>query len=62
MNEHIDTMANCFVNLYELEHLKIKVLNSEYTVTLTDSQGDGILKGYGGSMIEAINDLHHNLI
>lgn len=62
MNEHIDIMANCFVNLYELEHLKIEVLNSEYTVTLTDFQGDGILKGYGGSMAEAINDLHHNLI
>ncbi len=46
----------------DLKHLKIEVLNSKYTVLLTDLNGDGIIKGYGDSIEEAINDLHHSLI
>ncbi|GAA3516991.1 hypothetical protein GCM10022393_33840 [Aquimarina addita] len=62
MNELINAKTTCFINLYDLDYLKMEVLNSEYIVTLTDLQGAEILKGYGNSMEEAINDLHHNLI
>ncbi|WP_271767900.1 hypothetical protein [Aquimarina algiphila] len=62
MNELIDTVQTCSINPMDLKHLKIEVLNSKYTVVLTDLNGDGIIKGYGDSIEEAINDLHHSLI
>ena len=31
-------------------------------LTLVDSEGFEIVKGYGKSIADAINDLHHNLI
>ncbi|WP_299252950.1 hypothetical protein [uncultured Aquimarina sp.] len=50
------------INLTDLEYLKIQIINSDYTVAITDSDGHEILKGYGSSIEDAINDLHHNLI
>ncbi len=57
-----ENIKSCSINPMDLKHLRIEVLNSEYTVALTDLDGIEILKGYGNSIEEAINDLHHNLI
>ena len=50
------------IKIEELEHLKVEFINHEYIATLIDLKGDGILKGYGSTTAEAVNDLHHNLI
>lgn len=52
----------CRINVSDLEHLKVEIVNSAYTVAITDFDGHELLKGYGNSLEEAINDLHHNLI
>lgn len=44
------------------EHVIFENNNKEYIVTLVDNQKYEILKGYGKSIVEAINDLHSNLI
>lgn len=46
----------------ELKHLKFEVRNTEHIVTLIDSKGYEIVKGYGSTEIEAINDLHSTLL
>lgn len=50
------------IPLSELKNLKFEYIKNEYVVTLIDLQGFEILKGYGISVVEAINDLHQNLI
>lgn len=45
----------------EFENLKIELLNSKYTVTLFDGPDIEILRGYGDTIVAAINDLHNNL-
>ena len=50
------------IKIKELTHLKVEFINHEYIVTLIDSTGYGILKGYGSSSAEALNDMHNNLI
>ena len=50
------------VQLQELKHLKFEVENEEHIVTLVDSERYSITKGYGKTIIEAMNDMHHNLI
>ena len=44
------------------KHLKFEWKNDQYVATLIDQNEYEIIKGYGGSVIEAINDLHSNLI
>ena len=46
----------------KLKHLKFEQINNEYVATLIDSSGYEIIKGYGREIIEAINDLHCNLL
>ena len=62
MNEQINIVQACSINPFELEHLKIEVLNSKYVVALIDMSGNEILKGYGVTIIEAINNLHSTLL
>ncbi|WP_157614247.1 hypothetical protein [Pseudotamlana agarivorans] len=50
------------INLSELKNLRFEYIKNEYVVTLVDNLGFEILKGYGISITEAINDLHQNLI
>ncbi|MEP5341250.1 MAG: hypothetical protein ABJL44_18400 [Algibacter sp.] len=45
-----------------LKYLKFEVVNNIYVASLNDTSGYTIIKGYGETIIEAINDLHHNLI
>mgnify|MGYP005994000483 CR=1 FL=1 len=44
------------------KHLMFEIENEEHLVSLLDSKGYKITRGYGDSLIEAINDMHHNLI
>jgi hypothetical protein len=48
--------------LLKFKHLRFSLENEEHIVSLIDAQGYEILRGYGNSIIEAMNDLHHNLI
>ena len=49
-------------SMKELEHLIFEVEKGEHIITLVDTEGYKITRGYGNSIIEAINDMHHNLI
>lgn len=51
-----------YVDTDQLKHLKFEESNGKYTVSLVDSTGYEIVKGYGNSVIEAINDLHSCLV
>ena len=50
------------VNIIELEHLMLEIEKGEHIVTLVDANGYKIIRGYGKCTIEALNDMHHNLI
>lgn len=50
------------VSTIEFEHLIFEGKSDEYSVSLVDSEGYKIIKGYGKTTIEAINDMHNNLI
>jgi len=45
-----------------LKYLKFESQNDEFIATLTDDHNYEILKGYGKTKIDAVNDLHSNLI
>lgn len=51
-----------YIDINQLKHLKFEENNGEYKVSLTDSTGYEIVRGYGHTVIEAINDLHASLI
>lgn len=50
------------INIKEFEHLLFEIEKEEHVVSLVDAKGYKIIRGYGASFIEAINDMHHNLI
>jgi hypothetical protein len=50
------------IDLNQLKFLKVEKRKNEYIATLVDGTGYEILKGYGITSIEAINDLHSNLV
>ncbi len=45
-----------------LKYLKFEMDNGIYTVTLNDLSEHDIVRGYGNTIIEAINDMHGGLI
>lgn len=45
-----------------LKYLKFEMDKGTYIVTLNDLSGHDIVRGYGKSIIEAINDMHRGLI
>jgi len=57
-----DKMGNNIITISELKNLRCEYIKNEYVVTLVDNLGFEILKGYGNSIVDAINDLHQNLI
>jgi len=50
------------IKFTELKNLKVEINNKEYCVSLIDKAGYEIVRGYGETVVEAINDLHSNLI
>ncbi|GHC60734.1 hypothetical protein [Ulvibacter litoralis] len=55
-------MENNIITISELKNLKFEYIKNEYVIALVDNQGFEILKEYGISIVDAINDLHQNLI
>jgi len=49
-------------NIKEFKHLMFEIEKGEHIITLVDTEGYKITRGFGNSIIEAINDMHHNLI
>jgi hypothetical protein len=45
-----------------LKHVRFHIVEDNYEVSLVDFQGYEILKGYGMTPEDAINDLHSNLL
>ncbi|MBC3846294.1 hypothetical protein H8K90_07880 [Winogradskyella echinorum] len=50
------------INAHQLKHIKVNKLNESFCVSLVDHKKFEITKGYGNTVIEAINDMHDNLI
>ncbi|WP_282089241.1 hypothetical protein [Aquimarina algiphila] len=50
------------IDLSRLRHINFEFKSEEHIAILIDYQGYEILKGYGDSQLEALNDLHENLI
>jgi hypothetical protein len=46
----------------DLKYLKFQTQKEIHLVTLIDLQGYEVLKEYGSTPTEALNDLHNNLI
>ncbi len=51
-----------YVDLSQLKHLKFEYNTNEYSVSLVDLDEYEIVKGYGNTVIEALNDLHAGLV
>ncbi|WP_109434006.1 hypothetical protein [Aquimarina sp. AU119] len=51
-----------YKNTNQFKYLRFEVSNNEYVVSLTDPKGYEIIRGFGNSFIEAINDLHSSLL
>jgi hypothetical protein len=50
------------LNINELQFIKIDKFINSYCVSLIDKEEYEIIKGYGSTVVEAINDMHDNLI
>ena len=50
------------IDIKQLKHLQVDYNSNEYIVSLVDSQGYEIVRGYGSTAVEAINDLHSGLL
>ncbi len=51
-----------YIDIDQLKHVKVHYTNNEYSVSLVDSAEYEIVKGYGTTILEAINDLHAGLV
>lgn len=58
----IDTTSNDILFREDFNHLKFSKRKEEYVVALVDKKNYEIIKGYGKSTIDAINDLHNNML
>ncbi|WP_396590744.1 hypothetical protein [Allomuricauda sp. R78024] len=50
------------LNTNQLKFLKINQFGESYSASLVDNKEFEIIKGYGSTVVEAINDMHDNLI
>lgn len=57
-----DNAKEEFLQNLQFKYLKLTEHDQQYIATLVDTKGCEILKGYGTSYLEAIDDLHSNLI
>lgn len=58
----MEEISNDEFFISELEHLKFETVNGEFVAILVDNTEYEIIKGYGKSQVEALNDLHSNLV
>ena len=58
-----DTIETIVMDHYSLlKYLKFECVDDAHIVTLIDERGYEIVRGYGNSRIDAINDMHGTLI
>lgn len=57
----LDKMNLTDIVLGELKHLKFEQYEGQHIVSLVDLTGFEIIRGYGATMVEAMNDLHSTL-
>jgi hypothetical protein len=50
------------IDTSEFRHLRFEKKGGQHIVSLVDSNEYQILRGYGGTIIEAINDLHSGIL
>lgn len=46
----------------ELSHIRVSETENGFVVALTDTEGFEIVRGFGETITDALNDLHSNLI
>jgi hypothetical protein len=54
--------STTLISIIEFEHLKFENQSDKHILSLVDTEGYSIVKGFGNSLVDAINYLHHNLI
>ena len=64
---HMDALENrsvteITIDLTQLSNVSVRQENDEFIASLMDDEGMELLRGFGHSPIEALNDLHGNLI
>ncbi len=57
----LDKMNLTDIVLGDLKHLKFEQFDNLHIVSLVDLSGYEIIRGYGTTMVEAMNDLHSTL-
>jgi hypothetical protein len=62
MNEFTEMNYKKVENINQLKHLKFEKIKDKHIAILIDSTAHEIVRGYGDNQLEAINDLHSNLI
>lgn len=50
------------LNINQLKYLKIYQGSESFSVSLVDNEEFEIIKGYGRTVVDALNDMHDNLI
>ncbi len=55
-------IMNPKINIMELEYLKFRKEDNEHLAVLIDHKGYEIVRGYGRTVVESLNDLHRLLI
>lgn len=50
------------IEIEQLRHLRVDYNNREYIASLVDLTGFEVVRGYGKTVIEAINDLHAGFV
>ncbi|MBI1286984.1 MAG: hypothetical protein GC178_05335 [Flavobacteriales bacterium] len=58
----IETTTSTTIQAEELKNILIQETETGFSVSLIDNEGDEIVRGFGTSVTEALNDLHSNLI
>lgn|GEM_PF-2257644 len=60
MNENIDTEETLLLS--DLENVRISRTAEGFVAALTDDDGLEVVRGFGQTIAEALNDMHRNLI
>ena len=61
-NQMEDTAIKTTVDLSQLQNFTVRKEENGFVVALMDDGGFESVRGFGNTPVEAINDLHRNLI
>lgn len=59
---HIKKNETIILDTIQIKHLKFKKMGLIYSVSLIDGTGYEVVRGYDDSEVDAINDMHSNLL